>query len=461
MTTQDNTPAPVMTVRAAPGRLPLLGHLLAFGRRPLDFLTELPAHGDLVEIRLGRRTMYVVCHPTPADQVLRDGRTFDKGGFFYDQARLISENGLATCLYEQHRRQRPLAQPAFHPDRTAGYTEVMTEQIAAILRSWRHGQVIDIPAAMHAIVVRIMTRTLYALSLTDEENENIYDWVSDAVTGAFRQMFIPAHLKWLPIPGNRTFRQAMKRLDKLVYRAIAVYQGSAVDHDDLLSKLVTARDENGDSFTDREIRDQVITFITGGTETTSSLLAWTLFELARHPEVNQRLHSEVDTVLNGRGATYADIPHLDYTRRVLTEALRLHPPIWLVTRQTATDTHIAGHPVPAGSNLLCCPYQLYRRSDLFPDPLRFSPDRWPPEYDVTRSHSAFTPFGIGARKCIGDRFGLLEATLALASIAAHWRLELLAGVTTRHRIRLVLQPHPLPMRLHQRHPSTTPGVDPF
>ncbi|MFC7617751.1 cytochrome P450 [Actinokineospora soli] len=237
-----------------------------------------------------------------------------------------------------------------------------------------------------------------------------------------------------------------------MYRIIDEYRHRGADSPDLLSAMVGSRGEDDDALTDRELRDNVVTFIFGGTETTAALLSWCLYFLGRLPDVERALHDEVDRVLDGRTPVFADVPRLEHTGRIVSEALRLYAPGWIFTRVTLTDTELAGRPVPAGTVLIYCPYLLHRRRDLFPDPDRFHPDRWLNRGSSSAPHS-YAPFGIGTRKCIGDVFGRVEATLALAIIASRWRLRPVPNEVVKPRPRMTLVPHPLRMRIEERRPS--------
>jgi pentalenene oxygenase len=255
----------------------------------------------------------------------------------------------------------------------------------------------------------------------------------------------------VPLAVNRRFTRALSIVDMHTYEIISAYRREGVDHGDLLSMMLAARDEHGDALTDTELRDQVLMFWGGGTETTASLLAWSLHLLAQHPQIARRLQTEVDDVLGGRVAGHDDVTRLDYTTRVLTETLRLYPPSWILTRALTTETTLAGKTLPTGTILIYSPYLIHRRSDLYPNPNHFDPDRWLPDHTTTLPRGAFIPFGGGTRRCIGDTFAMLEATLALATITTRWHLHPLPGTTTQPRARITLRPHPLRMQLHHRH----------
>jgi cytochrome P450 len=435
----------------APGGWPVLGHALALLRRPLEFLASLPAQGDLVEIRIGPQRMWVVCCPELTHHVLRDGRTYDKGGPLYDQARMVGGDGLLTCAHGPHQRQRRLLQPAFTRDRLAVYATEMSRQLDAALATWHDGQVIDVLAAMDEITTRVTARALFTTPLSPQQSTDLLHSLTVIVEGLFLRAIMPAWLRRVPLAVNRRVDQASSTMDTLTYEIINAYRREGVDHGDLLSMMLAARDEHGDALTDTEIRDQVLTFWGAGTETTAALLAWSLHLLAQHPQVTRRLQTEVDAVLGGRVAGHDDVARLDYTTRVLTETLRLYPPGWILTRVLTTEATLAGRTLPAGTILINSPYLIHRRGDLYPDPNHFDPDRWLPDHTTTLPRGAFIPFGGGTRRCIGDTFAMLEATLALATITTRWHLHPLPGMTTQPRARVTLRPHPLRMQLHHRH----------
>ncbi|MGH3765686.1 MAG: cytochrome P450 [Pseudonocardiaceae bacterium] len=442
-----------MRTAIAPGRWPVLGHTFALWRRPLEFLSSLPAHGDLVEIRLGPQRAFVVCCPDLAHQVLRNGRTFDKGGPFYKQLTTVMGDSVGTCPHEPHQRQRRLLQPAFSPDRLAVYTTEMGRQVSAALENWHDGQVLDVVAAMDEITARVSARTLFTVDLSPGQSADLLSSFTAVLEGMFLRMVMPTALTRLPLAVNRRFDQALSKVDALTHQIIEAYRRDGVDHGDLLSMLLAARDDNGDAMTDTELRDQFVTFWLAGTETAASLLGWSLYLLGQHPEAARRVHAEVDTALGGRVAGYADTDRLDFTVRVLKEALRLYPPGWIFTRVLTTEATLAGRTLPAGTVLLYSPYLIHRRADLYPGPDRFDPDRWLPAHTSALPRGAFIPFGGGARKCIGDIFGMLEATITLATITSRWRLDPIPGATTRPHPRASLRPRPLRMRLHHRHPA--------
>jgi cytochrome P450 len=224
-----------------------------------------------------------------------------------------------------------------------------------------------------------------------------------------------------------------------------------VEDGDLLATLLAVRDEDtGARMTNREIRDQVLTLILGGTDSITATLAWAFYLIGEHPEAERRLHDEVDEVLAGRPAGFEDVPKLAYTQRVVTETLRLYPPAWLFTRRTTTEAELGGHRLAAGTSILLSPYALQRDPKLFDEPERFDPDRWLPDRARAIPRGAMIPFGTGPRKCIGERFATIETSIILATFAGRIRLRPISGTTVRPFPKLVLNPKSLLMRVEAR-----------
>ncbi|MFJ8624833.1 cytochrome P450 [Kitasatospora sp. NPDC093550] len=441
-------PTTRFTAATAPGGLPLLGHAPAFLRRPLAFVAGLPAHGDLVRVRLGPLDAYVVCHPELVRRLLTEDRAYDKGGIVLDKAREVFGNGLATCPAADHRRQRRLLQPAFHRDRMPGYAAMMAEEIAGATAAWRDGDTVDVPAAMYRLTTAVTARCLFA---AHERAGSLPVHASMGVIagGVGRRVMLPLPgTDRLPTPGNRRFRRARQDLREITHRLIADYRAAGTDRRDLLSVLLGSVDEDGQGLSDTEIHDQVVTFLLAGMETTAATLSWAWTLLAANPSVRERLHAELDTVLDGRPARHQDLPALPLTARIVSETLRLYPPVWILSRTVTADTRLGGHPLPAGATLLYSPYLLHRRADVFPCPDRFDPDRW-----LTTARPApgtYAPFGLGARRCIGDAFGTTEAVLAIATIATRWTITPTRGRPVRPARSASLTPRPFTATLSRR-----------
>jgi pentalenene oxygenase len=458
-----------MPVGTAAGAWPLLGHAPALYRRPLEFLESLPARGRLVRVLMGPRPVIVVCDSELTDRMLREDHVYDKGGPLFDKARESMGNGLVTCPHADHRRQRRLCQPAFHPARLAGYAQVMAEQIGRLAEDWRPGEPVDLMAALYGLTGRVAVQTMFGADLPlDVQNQALAD-LRTIVAGTYIRMLVPGWINRLPTPGNRRYDRARARLRSSIGQIAA--RRRACDQDqatDLLAALLSAHDDAPEAgqpatgMSDVEVVDQVLTFFMAGTETTASALAWALHLVAGDPRVEARLHAEVDAVLGGRTPVMADLPELPYTARVITETLRLYPPGWFFTRSTAVDCELDGERLAAGTTVAYSPYLIHRLGALYPDPGRFDPDRWDgsdraPAKPAVRG--AFIPFAAGRRKCIGEDFAFTEAVLALAALSARWRLRPAPGTRVRPSVGATMAPRDLRMIPTARGPAVPRPAD--
>lgn len=428
------------SIPTAPGGLPLLGHLVPLVRDPLCLLRSLPAHGDLVRIGLGPVPAVVVCDPGLTEYVLRHDHIYDKGGPIYRRGREVLGDGLGTCSYSVHRRQRRLLQPAFGRDRIRAYAQETAEQATACTGSWRDGQILDVYSEMKQLTSAVMTATMFSDTVPDATARQAGEDLATLVNSIARRALVPPQLDRLPTPGHRAFARARTNLRDVLGAIVTDRRCDGTDHGDLLAALLSAHDADGLGLTGPEIADQVITFFGAGVDTSATTLAWALYLIDRHPAVADRLHREVDTVIAGRPAHHADLPKLPVTGRIITETLRMYPPGWLFTRTVTEDTDLGGYHLRAGTIIVYSPYLIHHRSDLYPGPERFDPDRPDP------ARGAFIPFGGGARKCIGNDFAVTGATLALATLTACWELHVLPGTHVRPARSTVLHPARLRMR---------------
>jgi pentalenene oxygenase len=447
----------------APGIFPLIGHGIAFYRRPLAFLNSLPAHGDLVEIRLGPQRAWMVCHPELTHEVLMDPHTFDKGGPLYDRLGKLMGDGLVTCRQPTHRDKRRLLQPGFRPSRVADYTALITEEAEAVCDAWPTGRAVAVTEAMMALTTRVISRVLLSDSLDEPTTAEVRDCLTDVVRGLFVRTVVPIDVLFrLPTPANHRYRRALSRLHAIIDAVIAERRRGP-ERDDVLGTLLAA--EHGDcpaaAITDQEVHDHLITLLLTGVEAPALCLADAFSLLARHPEAERRLHAELDAVLpGGRRPGPGDLPYLVYTRCVVSETLRNSSPGWLFTRVATKETSLAGCRLPAGATVLYSPYLLHHDPSSFPDPERFDPDRWLPGNPTAEQRRALIPFSAGNRKCLGDEFAMVETTVALATLAGRRRLRHPAGYVVREpRPAITLGPRSLVMACEERSrmPSGAPS----
>lgn len=417
------------------------GHMVAFSRDTIGFLMRIAAFGDVAHVRVGPRHLYVVSDPDLIrDVFVTNARNFTKSRGL-EVAKEVFGNGLLTSEGDVHRRQRRLAQPAFHRDRIAGYSRVMTQYADRMRDSWRDGQTLDADGEMMRVALSIVAKTLF-----DADVEADAAQIGEALTivlGTFKKILNPYGelLAKLPLPSTRRFQAAKVRLDDIIYRIIAERRADPHDRGDLLSMLMSAEDEDdGGAMTDRQLRDEVMTLFLAGHETTANAMTWTWYLLSQHPEIEATLHAEVDSVLQGRLPELDDLPRLAYVRKVFNEALRLYPPAYAIGRRAIEPYSLAQFRVPAGGTILMSPYVVHRRPQFYPDPEKFDPERWTPEAIAARPKFSFFPFGGGPRVCIGEQFAWMEGILVIAAVAQRWRLRLVPGHPIGLRPQITLRP---------------------
>jgi len=411
----------------------------------LDFVNSQRDRGPIVRFTVGTKTFYLLNDPALTRELLidqgGDRGPFTKRGMLLDHVRRMVGNGLGTSDGDLHRRQRRMIQPMFHKQRINSHVDTMRETTLAQIQGWSAGQTLDFPDEIGVLVAAILTRTVCGPGLADDVSREVTRDIRATARGVGLRGMLPGVVTRLPIPGNRRFEAALRRLHAVIDQMIADTRADGGDRGDLLSMLLAARDEHGSPMSDQQIHDEVVSVMVGGLESSVTALSWTLSAVADDPEIDRRLHTEALTVLDGRpGPVVEDLPQLDYTRRVFTEALRMWPPGWLLPRRATTDVKLGGFPIPAGSYAVYSPYVLNHDPRLFPDPERFDPDRWLPGTITKTATDAFFTFSGGARKCMGDNFVMTEAVVVLATIAAHWQLRRTTEPPPRPRPKAVLTP---------------------
>ena len=410
-----------MSVPVAPGRWPLLGHTPALLRRRFGFTEGLRRQGDLVRVYLGTLPMYFVTSPELTHQVLvTESASFGKGAMF-DKFRPFVGNGLVNSGGTFHLRQRRLIQPAFHRDRIARYTETMRTAVSALCESWKSGEIREVNDDMQGLAVTIVGEALFGAELGRPAIEQARRSIPVIIRHGMVRALSPEFVGRLLVLGNRRFDQAVTGMRAVVGRLIEDRRTESEDRGDLLSMLLLARDEDGGGMTDEQVYDEVVTLLSAGIETSALALAWLFHELAQHPEVEQRVHDEVDEVLAGRDVTFDDVAKLTYVRQVINETLRMYP-IWILMRRTLRDIDLGGTRLPVGTEVTFSPHALHFDPRSFPEPTRFDPDRWAPDRVKDVPRGAFIPFGAGNRQCVGNTFAQLEMAVTVATIARHWRL---------------------------------------
>jgi cytochrome P450 len=331
--------------------------------------------------------------------------------------------GLLTDEGDSWLRSRRLIAPAFHKERTKTYAPAIVDAAEVQMARWQDGATVDMGAEMAALTLRIVARVLFGADVTPRIDEiarlgtAIQDHYFDRLNSL--RFLIPA---WLPTPGNRRLARNVRRLDAIV-AALIVERDRDDERDDLLSMLLRARTEHERAFTDRDVRDHVVTLLLAGHETTALALTWAWLMLARQPAAREALEAELATVLGGRRPTPDDVPKLSYTEAVLNETLRLRPPAYATGREAVRETSIDGATVRKGRIVFVSMSATHRDPRFFPDPDTFRPERWLDGLERRLPRGAFFPFGLGPRMCVGASFAMLEATLVLATCAQRWRFE--------------------------------------
>jgi cytochrome P450 len=419
-----------------------LANALALRRDIIGFFRGLAAqYGDILLVRAGPRRIYFVNHPDLVQEVLINHHRSFRKSWLLQMAKHILGEGLLTSEGDFHRRQRRLMQPAFHRQRVATYGDIMSSCAARARDRWHEGQELDIAKEMMRLTLSVATKALF-----DADVESEADEIGEALTEAlnfFDRILSPLSpiLNRMPLPSNRRFFRAVARMDATVYRIINERRASGEDKGDVLSMLLAAQDEDdGGVMTDLQLRDETITLFLAGHETTANALSWTWYLLSQHPEVGETLRRELDAVLGGRLPSVDDLPRLEYTRKVLTESMRLYPPAYMLGREATEDVPLGDYIVPAGDMVLMSQFCLHRDPRFYDGPERFNPDRWTPRMQENLPRFAYFPFGGGPRFCIGEAFAWTEGILVLATIAQRWRFEMVPGHPVALRPLITLRP---------------------
>ncbi|MFD6989979.1 cytochrome P450 [Streptomyces sp. NPDC059943] len=439
--TGHDTPGPELSAIPVPGprQLPLIGNLPAFSRDPLGFFARLRAHGDVVSWRLGPQRALFLSQPEHIGELLKkvetDYRHPELGWAF----KLVLGDGVVTSEGAAWRRKRALVQPVVRPRQVRSYAVTMTDCASALADTWQAGRHIDVRRDMLGLTQRIAVRTLFGTDTAGREDTigPAMDIAQQAIGDEFRglTLFLPS---WIPTPGRQRLKKAVAVIDSEVNRVTEERHLSGADRDDLLSRLLAARDEQGDRLSDKEIRDEAVTLYIGGHETTGTTLTWAWYLLSRNPRARERLAEELADVLDGRTPGFDDFKDLRWTEQIIKETLRLYPPVWLMTAIAKDGSTLGGRPVPEGTVLWASQWSAQRDERWFPEPDEFRPERWDEEARPAPDHAWF-PFGGGARACLGARFATVEAVLVLATLAQRFRLDLDPGEITP-KTGLTLQP---------------------
>jgi cytochrome P450 len=423
------------------------GPLNAFLRDPLGFqLQARERFGDVFRFRIGPVVVHFVYHPEHVRRVLHDHqKNYLRGWQYRLLQRLFGEN-LTVSEGPYWLRQRRLAQPAFHRQRLSEYANVMVEEASRLVSRWQRlgpeEPAIEARHEMSRVTLAIASRALFDRDVSHETDE-----VGQAF-GVLGQYFdyrfthaLSAPPMWVPTPLNRRFKQAVSTLNRIVTEIVQERLREGADHGDLLSRFIQACDEEtGERMTHDQLRSEVLTFLLAGHETTATALTWIWYLLASHGTIRQRVREEVRTVLGDRPPTAADAPHLDLTRAVIQEAMRLYPPIWIIPRHVVADDEIGGYRIPARSTVVLSPYVTHRHPAFWEAPDVFDPDRFTMERSAGRPKEAYFPFLSGPHQCIGNEFAMLAMQLVVARVIQAFDVTLRPGQTVNPAASLGLWP---------------------
>ena len=425
----------------APKGSPLLGHLNDYRKDTLGFLEGIAQkHGDAVRLRVLDYEFYLLSHPRLIEEVLvTKAKNFIKSKDYRNELSFLG-NGLITSEGSFWLRQRRLAQPAFHRQRISAYGETMVNYAERLLTSWEDGAKRDIHEDMMGLTLEIAAKTLFHVDIADEAKdvgEAVEVFMnSDRTHVPLWQLLLP---KSVPTPTSLRFKRANREMDRLVYGLIAErrrdYENGNGDKGDLMSMLMRTQDADTlETMTDQQLRDELLSILMAGHETTANALSWTWMLLAQHPHVEAKLHAELDEVLGGRAPTLQDLPRLRYTEQIIKESMRVYPPVWGVGREALEDCDIGGYLVPKGMQISISQWLVHRDKRFFEDAKTFRPERWVEGFEKSLPKYAYFPFGGGPRLCIGNNFAMMEAVLLLATLAQGYSL----GLT--HPQEVTLQP---------------------
>jgi cytochrome P450 len=412
---------------------PLVGNLVEFRRDKLAFFTRLAhEYGDVAGFRIGPRPVVLLSDPEMIEQVLATQQKNFVKHFVLNLLRPVLGEGLVTSEGDLWLHQRRMIQPAFQRSHIEGYAGTMVGHTERMLADWSDGDHLDLHAAMMHLTLSIAAKALLDAEVSGSEFRAV-SHALDLLMRDFVYRFegivkIPL---WAPTAWNWRIRRQIRRLDRVIYGIIDRRRQGPLDGDDLLSRLMKATDAGAENpgargtMTDRQLRDELMTLLLAGHETTAGALGWTCYLLAQHAEVDDRLRAELQEVLGGRTPTAADVPRLTYTEHVVTESMRVYPPVYAVGRKAARLCEVGGYDVPASTTFLMSQWVLHRDPRFFDDPLEFRPERWANGLAKRIPKFAYFPFGGGPRVCVGNSFAMLEAVLVLATMAQRFRFELL------------------------------------
>jgi cytochrome P450 len=457
-------PRAVSSLPPGPRRLPLLGSLPAVSRDPLAFMLDLGRnYGDISHTKVGPTSLYMINDPLLIEEVLLGRHRECIKDWGAQQLVPLVGRGLLTSEGDFWKRQRKLASPPLSPKRIAGYADTMVACAERECAAFRQDEVRDIHTDTMRLTLEIVGKTLLGFD-TGREAERISSIVHAAMDHFDKQFWTWHGIlpPWIVTKERRAFHAGVRELDRIMYALIARSRSRGDAGDDLLARLANARDDAGAPMSDRQLRDEAVTMLLAGHETTALALSYAVVLLSQNPAVAERARAEVDRVLGGRPATAADLPQLKLVDAVVRETMRLYPPAFSIGREVVTPFELGGYVMPKGAQLNFSPYVVHRDARFFPEPERFAPERWLTPREPALPKFAYFPFGGGPRVCIGNHFAMMEATLVLATMLQQLELTLVPGYKLKLAPSVTLRPAgAIPVLVRRRVPAPASRKSPW
>jgi cytochrome P450 len=441
--------------------------LRSFIRDPINTLTKIAyEYGDISYFKLGRLHVYLINNPDYIEKILiYDHSNFKKGPRLQTAKRVLGE-GLVTSEGEYHRRQRKLIQPLFLPKKISSYGAIMTDRALHMIHGWNDGTVLNIHSELLNVTLSIISKSVMNYDMESKQAKEFANAFSITKKYASRLQHPIGHvLDHVPIlPKVSQARAAGKTLDDIVFGLISERRkdrekrkdNNSTVAGDLLSKLIQAQGEDGSTMTDKQLRDEIITILIAGHETTSNALTWTYYLLSQNPKVEQKVFEELDSVLGGNKkeitpASVADLSKLEYLERVFREAMRLYPPVWSMGRFVENEYSLGGYTIPKGSSLIFSQYVMHHNARYYDNPETFDPDRWTEDFKMHLPRFSYFPFGGGIRGCVGEPFAWQEGILLIATISSYWSMRLAPNQHVKLEPSITLNPkNGIKMKLRAR-----------
>ncbi|KYH24942.1 cytochrome P450 119 [Halalkalicoccus paucihalophilus] len=433
--------------------LPVIGNTHQLVREQDGLYEAAARQGDVVHLRLlGIGDLYQINHPDLAERVLAtDHDRFQKASLSQDDLGDLLGQGLVLSEGGLWERQRERIQPAFYMDRIADYADTMTAEVRTAADDWTGTPTVNIENEMKALTLRILVKSMFGSDI-EYEARGIRETVRALQEPGqpTKQPIARMVPKWIPIPMWRRYKHGIREMESVIQEFVAARRRDGVENrDDLLSMLLTATDEDGEEMPEKLLRDEMMTFLFAGHETTATALTFTWFLLAQHPAVERRLIAELEEVLTADHATFEDLPELAYTEQVIQEAMRLYPPVPSIPRETTQPLELGGYTLPEEATVAPMQWTIHRDDRFWEDPLAFRPDRFAGDDD--RPQFVYFPFGGGPRRCIGQQFAIVEAKLILATLARQYHLDLVSESDVDLSVSITTRPlDPIQMRIEPR-----------